>query len=89
MRAEKQSRRAAQLKELYVGLIGWVWVAAVLAAIYFVVKASFFGGSWWSFFGCVAAAWLFYRISVYYMLETQKATHAVSGQAEGGRGLPR
>jgi hypothetical protein len=40
------------------GVIGWIWIAASLAAVYFLVSAVFFGGGWWRAVASVAAAWL-------------------------------
>eukprot|EP01037_Dinobryon_pediforme_P017867 gene17867-18096_t len=60
------------IKELYVSLIGWSWVAAIIAALYFLIKAIFYAGSWWSFFGSVFVVWLLYKVSLYYQLEKER-----------------
>jgi hypothetical protein len=72
-RTKMQGRRAAQIKELYVGIIGWAWMAAVVAALYLLVTALFFGSSWWMFFASVAVARVLYRVSLYYVLENERA----------------
>jgi hypothetical protein len=46
---------------LYVGVIGWIWIAASLAAVYFLVRAVFFGDGWWQAVASVAAAWFLYK----------------------------
>jgi hypothetical protein len=63
----------AIIKELYVGVIGWAWIAACVAAVYFLVRAVFYGGSWWEVLGSVAITWLLYRVSLYYVLEKERA----------------
>jgi hypothetical protein len=52
-------------------LIGWAWFAASVAALYFFVRAILYDGSWWSFFGSVAIAWLLYRVALYYQLQKE------------------
>ena len=37
------------IEELYVNLIGCAWIAACVA-LYFLVTAIFYQGSWWDFF---------------------------------------
>jgi hypothetical protein len=51
------------------GLIGWIWIAASLAAVYFLVSALLFGGAWWHVVASVAAAWFLYKVTLYYQLE--------------------
>jgi hypothetical protein len=52
------------IKFLYVSLIGWIWIAASLAAVCFLVRAVFFGGGWWSVVASIAAGWFLYIISL-------------------------
>ena len=44
------------------GILGWVWIFASIAAVYFLAAALFFSGSWSSFFWAVGvsiiAKWL-------------------------------
>jgi hypothetical protein len=68
----KYARRQAIIKEAYVGLIGWAWIGIGLAAAYFLLKAVFFHGSWWSFIGASVGAWLLYRVALYYQLEKER-----------------
>jgi hypothetical protein len=42
---DKYALRRAMIKEASVGLIGWVWIAMSIAAVYYLVKAIFFRGS--------------------------------------------
>jgi hypothetical protein len=51
------------------GVIGWIWIAASLAAVYFFVSAVFFGGGWWRVVVSVVAAWFLYKVTLYYQLE--------------------
>jgi hypothetical protein len=48
-----QPRDKGIIEELYVNLIGCAWIAACVA-LYFLVTAIFYQGSWWDFFGSVA-----------------------------------
>jgi hypothetical protein len=50
------------------GVIGWIWIAASLVAVYFLVSAVFFGGGWWRVVVSVAAAWFLYKVTLYYQL---------------------
>ena len=86
-RTKMQSRRAAQIKELYVGIIGWAWIAAVLAALYLLVTALFFGRSWWMFFASVCVAVVLYRVSLF--LETERAMRAAASTQALDRGRTR
>jgi len=88
-RTKMQSRRAAQIKELYVGIIGWAWIAAVLAALYLLVTALFFGRSWWMFFASVCVAVVLYRVSLYYFLENERAMRAAASTQALDRGRTR
>jgi hypothetical protein len=54
----KYERRQAAVKEAYVGLVGWAWIAASIAAVYYLFRAIFFGGSWWTFVGTSVVAWV-------------------------------
>jgi hypothetical protein len=72
MLAPKHARRQAIIKEVYVSLIGWAWIAFCLAAAYFLLKAVFFHGSWWTFFWTSVAAWLLYQVGLYYQLEKER-----------------
>ena len=64
--------RSAMIKEAYVGLVGWAWIAALIAVVYCLVKAIFFGGSWWAFIVAVVVTWVLYRIALYYQLEKER-----------------
>ena len=35
--------------EIMSGGFGWVWILSIIASIWFVILALFFGGSWWEF----------------------------------------
>ncbi len=83
---QKQIRRQAIIKELYVGIIGLAWMAASVAAIYYLVRAIFFGGSWFFFFGIAALAWVLYRVALYYELEKEHARReAAKAEVERSR----
>jgi hypothetical protein len=64
-------QRKAIIKELYVGVIGWTWIAALVASVYSAVTAAAFAGSWWRFFACAVTTWVLYQVSLYYVLETE------------------
>jgi hypothetical protein len=72
MQTPEQYRRTQIIKELYVSAIGWAWIAAGIAALYFLTKAIFFGSTWWHFFESILVAWLLYRVSLYYVLEKER-----------------
>jgi hypothetical protein len=57
------------IKFLYVSVIGWIWIAASLVAVYFLVRVVFFGDGWWRFIASVAVAWFLYKVTLYYQLE--------------------
>jgi ABC-type Co2+ transport system permease subunit len=57
------------IEELYVGVIGWIWIAASLVTVYFLVRAVFFGDGWWRVVASVAVAWFLYKVTLYYQLE--------------------
>jgi Family of unknown function (DUF6460) len=61
--------KIAIAKELYVSVVGWIWVAAVLASLYFLVRAIFFDDGWWPVVASAAVAWVLYKVSLYYLLE--------------------
>jgi hypothetical protein len=44
------------MKELFIGVIGWIWFPAAFGCWYFLVRAVFFGGGWWLGVASVAAA---------------------------------
>jgi hypothetical protein len=69
MPTPEQLSRQSALKEFYVGIVGWMWGGASLAAVYFLVRAVIFGGGWWPVVACIAAAWFLYKVSLYYVLE--------------------
>lgn len=56
-------------KFLFVSLIGWIWIAASLVAVYFLVRAVFFSDGWWRVIASAAAAWFLYKVTLYYQLE--------------------
>ena len=72
MNTEAQDRRQAIIKEIYVGIIGWVWIALAIATVYFLVRAIFYGGTWWYFLGCAVLCRLFYGVALYYQLEKER-----------------
>jgi hypothetical protein len=72
MLTKEQARRQAIIKEAYVGIIGWAWIATSLASLYFLAAALFFGNSWWRFIVCAAGTWLLYKVSLYYQLEPER-----------------
>jgi hypothetical protein len=67
------ARKKEVFKELYVGIIGWAWMVTCVAALYFLVRAIFYYGSWWYFFGSGILAWLLYRVSLHQQLEKEHA----------------
>jgi hypothetical protein len=67
----KYARRQAIIKEVYVGVIAWAFIAVSLAA-YFLLKALFFHGSWRTFIGTSVGAWLLYRVSLHYASEKER-----------------
>lgn len=73
MPTEDQARRQAIIKEAYIGVIGWAWMAAAIASVYFLIVAIFYGASWWRFFGCAVAAWVLYRVALYYQPEKERS----------------
>ena len=50
-------------------VIGWIWIAASFAAVYFLVRAIFFGDGWWRVVASAAVAWFLYKVTLYYQLE--------------------
>jgi hypothetical protein len=60
------------LWELYVGAIGWFWIAGIVVAFMQLARAVFFKGSWSWFLGAVAVTWVLWKLSLYYHLEKQK-----------------
>jgi hypothetical protein len=62
-------RRQSWVEFLYIGIIGWIWIAASLVAVYFLVRAIFFGDGWWRFVASAAAAWFLYKVTLYYQLD--------------------
>jgi len=71
MPTSQQLKRQLLFEELYVGIIGWMWVAASLAAVYFIIRAVFFGDGWWRVAASAAAALFLYKVLSYYQLEKQ------------------
>ena len=63
---------ARLIKEFYVGVIAWAFIAVSLASAYFLLKAVFFHGSWWTFIGTSGAAGLLYLVSFYHALERER-----------------
>ncbi len=72
MLGDKYAPRRAMIKEAYVGLIGWIWIAMSIAAVYYFVKAIFFGGSWWTVIGVAVGTWVLYEVALYYQLEKER-----------------
>jgi hypothetical protein len=60
------------IKEFYVGVIAWAFIAVSLASAYFLLKAIFFHGSWWTFIRTSVAASLLYWVSLHYALENER-----------------
>lgn len=69
MPTPEQLRRQTIAKEIYVGIVGWIWVAAGLATLYFLVRAFFFDDVWWPVVASAAVAWVLYKVSLYYLLQ--------------------
>jgi cytosine/uracil/thiamine/allantoin permease len=80
----EEAKRRAKIKYIYVGLVGWVWMAAAVATFYFLVSAIFLGGSWWHCLASAAVAWLFYRVALYYQLETERSLREAVKTEAGG-----
>jgi hypothetical protein len=40
--------------------------------VYYLAKAIFFGGSWWTVIGVAVGAWVLYRVALYYQLEKER-----------------
>jgi len=59
----------SKVEFLIKGVIGWIWIAASLVAVYFLVRAVFFGDAWWRVAASVAVAWFLYKVTLYYQLE--------------------
>ena len=74
MDTEIQARRRAVIKDIYVGLVGWAWIAVSATATYFLAAALFFKAPWWHFLFCLVVAWLSYRVALYYHLEREGRT---------------
>jgi hypothetical protein len=72
MLGAKYARRQAIIKEVYVGVIAWAFIAVSLAAAYFLLKALFFHGSWRTFIETLVGAWLLYRVSLHYASEKER-----------------
>jgi hypothetical protein len=69
MPTEKQHKGREIAKEIYVGIAGWVWVAACLASLYFLVRTIVFDDAWWPAVASVAVAWMLYEVSLYYLAD--------------------
>jgi hypothetical protein len=54
----------SQIKELYVGVIGWIWFAAAFGCWYFLVRAVVFGDGWWLGVASVAVAGFLYGVTL-------------------------
>jgi hypothetical protein len=63
---------ARRLKEFYVGVIAWAFIAFTLASAYFLLKAAFFQGSWSTFIGTSVAASLLFWVSLHYARENER-----------------
>lgn len=74
MQTPEQAKRVAIIKEAYVGIIGWAWIAACVATLYFLAQAIFYDGSWRSLLGSVALTWLLYHVSLFYHLEKENVS---------------
>jgi hypothetical protein len=62
----------AVLKELFVGLVGWLWVAVAIWSLYYLTRVLFFDGSWLIFFGMIFAVWCLDHVTLYYQLEKER-----------------
>ena len=62
-------KRQSWIEFVIEGIIGWIWIAASLIAVHFLVRAIFFGDGWWRFVASAAAAWFLYKVTLYYQLE--------------------
>ena len=51
------------------GVIGWIWIAASVVAVYFLISAVLFGGGWWPVVASIAVAWFLYKVTLYYQLK--------------------
>lgn len=60
------------LWELYIGIVGWLWIGGIVVSLMLLASAVFFKGSWSWFLGAVAVTWVLWRVSLYYHLERQK-----------------
>lgn len=77
------SKTGAILKELFVGAIGWLWIAAVIFTIYQLVMVALFHGSWPVLLGSAAATWLLYRVSLHFQLEKERMMRVAAGKPSG------
>jgi len=77
----KQLGSRAIAKEIDVGLVGWIWILAVLAALYFLIRTIFFDDAWWPVIVSVALAWVFYKVSLYYLLQRNGLPSAANTKA--------
>lgn len=66
------ARRRAIAKAIYVLVIGWIWIVASLATVYFVATAAISPGSWWRALASAACAWIFYKLAQYYGREDER-----------------
>ena len=74
---------------LFRSIVGWIWVAASLAAVYFLVRAVFFGDGWWPVVTSVVAASFLYKVSLYYVLEKSGQLPKATAEVRSPSLLPK
>jgi hypothetical protein len=74
--APREAKWKGIIKELYVSLIGWVWGISSIYAIYLLVMAALYDGSWVDFIIAAGAAWALYRVALYYQLTGERSRGA-------------
>jgi len=68
--------------EIIGGIAGWLWVVALGATIYFLVRAIFYQETWWHFILSAVAAWFFFHINLAYQHEQRKVAREAHERGE-------
>ena len=67
------------------GVIGWIWIAVSLVAVYFLISAVFFDGGRWRAVASVAAAWFLYGHAVLPASKDRSVMTSMCGECLFGR----